>query len=297
MSRDSSTFKEGYNRALDLVDGLGVDGGLPTESAMARELSVSRTTIRGILSSLDEAGIIAWSGRSKKVLRAPVRAEYFPVAETETMGDKLSSSFMEYILTGDLEPGAALHETELMKHFNVSSTVLREFLIRFSRFGLIEKERNRHWVLRGFTRDFAEELFEVREVFERRAFRRFLRLGRDSAEHHAVVGLRAAHEDVLANIDRDYLLFPRLDETLHRVWIDAHDNRFMLDFFELISLVFHYHYRWSRSDEKQRNHDAIYEHLKIIDAIDKGELERAETVFFRHLDQAKTTMIASAHWT
>lgn len=296
MSRDSSTFKEGYNRVLDLTEGLGINGKLPTESAMSRQLSVSRTTVRGILNALDEAGIIAWSGRSKIVLRLPNSAEYFSESETATAGEKLSSSFMEYILTGDLVPGATLHESELMKQFNVSSTVLREFLIRFARFGLIEKERNRHWVLRGFTRNFAEELFEVREVFERRALRQFLSLGRHSAEHRAVVALRARHEEILENIDRDYLLFPRLDEALHRVWIDAHGNRFMLDFFELISLVFHYHYRWSRSDEKERNYDALHEHLEFIDAIDKGDLEMAEAVFSRHLEKAKSTMIASAHW-
>ena len=41
--------------------------------------------------------------------------------------------------------------------------------IRFSRFGLIEKRPNSHWVLKGFTRDFALELTEVREMFELRS--------------------------------------------------------------------------------------------------------------------------------
>ncbi|WP_299507349.1 hypothetical protein [uncultured Roseobacter sp.] len=41
----------------------------------------------------------------------------------------------------------------------MSSTVPREFLIRFSRFGLIEKTANHHWVLNGFTRESAEAAF------------------------------------------------------------------------------------------------------------------------------------------
>lgn len=41
MSRDSSTFKEGYNQALDLVRDIGVSGTLPTESALSETLCVS----------------------------------------------------------------------------------------------------------------------------------------------------------------------------------------------------------------------------------------------------------------
>lgn len=296
MSRDSSTFKEGYNRALDLVRTLQPDQTLPTENVLSERWEVSRTTVRGVLSALDKAGIIEWSGRSKRVLRVPRDEEYFQESETEPLSDRLSSQFMEYILNSDLAPGSALHESDLMKQFDISSTVVREFLIRFSRFGLIRKERNRAWVLRGFTRDFAEELFDVREMFERRAFQAFLKYGAQSDLHRDVIALRGAHEAILAEIDRDFLLFPRVDETFHRVWIDAYDNRFVTDFFELITLIFHYHYRWNRLDERDRNHDAILEHLKIISALEIGNLEEAELLFLRHLDKAKETMIGSALW-
>jgi len=296
MSRDSSTFKDSYNRALDLINEIGPAGLLPTETSLSGNWDVSRTTVRSILNRLDEAGIIEWSGRNKRVLRTARRNEYYSEAETASAGEKLSSRFMEYILKGELAPGSALHESELMKQFGVSSTVIREFLIRFSRFGLIEKERNRHWILRGFTRDFAEELFEVRELFERRAFERFLELGRENPAHQAVVAMRPEHEAILGRIDEDFLLFPRVDERFHRIWINKHNNRFFLDFFELISLVFHYHYRWNRSDEKERNRDAILQHLAIIEAIDRGDLEKATDAFSEHLGHAKGTMIASALW-
>lgn len=294
MSRDSSTFKESYNRALDLVNQIGPEGSLPTENSLSRDWDVSRTTVRTILSNLDEADIIDWSGRQKMVLRPARKEEYYSDSETATAGDKLSSLFMQHILAGELAPGTALHESELMKQFNVSSTVVREFLIRFSRFGLIDKERNKHWILRGFTRDFADELFEVRELFERRAFEEFLNLGKASPSHEAVIAMRQGHEEILANIDRDFLEFPRLDEKFHRVWINKHNNRFFLDFFELISLVFHYHYRWNRGDEKERNHVAILQHLEIIAALENEDREAAQKAFSNHLEHAKGTMIASA---
>lgn len=296
MSRDSSTFKESYNQALRLVAGLGVNGTLPTESALAAELDVSRTTVRAILTGLDEAGIITWEGRRKEVLRAPMKGDYFGKSETASATDRVSSQFMEYVLNSDLAPGTALHESELKKRFDVSSTVIREFLIKFSRFGLITKERNRSWMLRGFTRDFAEELFEVREMFERRAFRRLLEGGSSAPAWQQLIALAPAHEEILERIDADYLAFPRLDERFHRTLIENYDNRFMSDFYEIVAMVFHYHYRWNRGNEKQRNRAALIEHLAIIRALEAGDTAAAETAFQTHLANAKGTMTASALW-
>ncbi|MCT8160664.1 GntR family transcriptional regulator [Pseudoruegeria sp. SHC-113] len=296
MSRDSSTFKESYNQALRLVAGLGVNGTLPTESALAAELDVSRTTVRAILTGLDEAGIITWEGRRKEVLRAPVKADYFGKSETASATDRVSSQFMEYVLNSDLAPGTALHESELKKRFDVSSTVIREFLIKFSRFGLITKERNRSWMLRGFTRDFAEELFEVREMFERRAFRRLLEGGSGAPAWQQLIALAPAHEEILARIDADYLAFPRLDERFHRTLIEYYNNRFMSDFYEIVAMVFHYHYRWNRGNEKERNRAALIEHLAIIRALEAGDTAAAEAAFQTHLANAKGTMTASALW-
>lgn len=294
MSRSSSTFKDGYNRALDIVATAGIDAELPTEVSLSEKLGISRTTIRSILTGLQEAGVINWSGRSKKVLRTPKRADYYPVSETESAADKLPSVFMEYIFARELSPGTTLHESDLAKEFGVSSTVVREFLIRFSRFGLIEKKPNRHWVLNGFTRNFAEELFTVREMFEKTCFQQFLNAGPE--QHKEAIALRADHEAIARNIDVNFLQFPRLDERFHRIWIDDFGNRFIKDFFDLISLIFHYHYRWSKHDERERNHFAIVQHLEIISALEAGDTETARQAFFAHLVHAKETLLASAVW-
>lgn len=294
MSRSSSTYKDGYNRALDMITEGDVPRELPTEVTLAEEWTVSRTTVRSILNSLQDAGIIAWSGRTKTVLRRPRKIEYFPADETESVADKLPSVFMEHIFAGELTPGTTLRETELAKTFGVSSTAVREFLIRFSRFGLIEKMPNRHWVLHGFTREFAEELFAVREMFERTAFTAFLTAGPDA--HQSAIALRGEHEAILANITQNYVLFPRLDEKFHRVWIDAFGNRFIRDFFDLISLIFHYHYRWNKQDELERNHRAVLQHLAMIDALEAGDKDAAETSMNVHLSHARETLLASARW-
>jgi len=296
MSRDNSTYKTSYNAALDLIKGLGPNDDLPTEIALAKTWSTSRTTVRAVLKGLSENGVIEWQGRRKAILRAPARRDYFPVVETESAHDRVRSMFMQYILGGDLHSGAILRESDLAREFGVSTSVVREFLIDFSRFGLIEKQRNRHWVLLGFTREFAEELFDVREMFERRAFELFLNAVADGDPCEELLALRPAHERLSKDIEEKYLEFPPLDARFHRIWVERQGNRFVTDFFDLVALIFHYHYRWDKDDEKVRNLNAIHQHLEIIAAVELCDRRRALDAFSNHLEHARGTLMSSVRW-
>ena len=187
-------------------------------------------------------------------------------------------------------------ESELVREFGVSTSAVREYLIRFSRFGLIRKEPNRHWVLIGFTRNFAVELFDVREMFEMRAFRRFASEPLSNADRTLLDRLQEEHLALIANIDRDYLQFPRLDERFHNTFVSRLDNRFADDFFELVSLIFHFHYRWKKTDERDRNLAAAREHLRVIRALRAGNQSAAEKAFAQHLQTARKTLLRSVRW-
>lgn len=296
MSRNNSTYKETYNRGLDFIKSLDIGAKLPAEKELSEKWGISRTTVRAVLTHLDESDIINWTGRAKTILRKPIKSDYFLVEETLSVGQRVETQFMEHILGGDLKPGTILRESELVREFGASTSVVREFLIRFSRFGLIEKEPNRHWVLRGFTKEFAIELFDVREMFELRAFRAFLSKDPDSAQHTALMALKDEHLQVAENIDAEYLNFPRLDEKFHRLFIDDLRNRFIEDFFELVTVIFHYHYRWNKKDEKKRNAFAIRQHLDVIQAVSNNDNNAALAAFEAHLGEARKTLLNSVSW-
>jgi DNA-binding GntR family transcriptional regulator len=296
MSRSNSVYKETYNRCLHRLAQLEPQMQLPPETELASALNASRTTVRAVLTQLNDRGLIHWDGRTKTLLRAPKRGDYFAIEETRSASQKVEEQFMDLILGGNLAPGSILRESELARDFGVSSSAIREYLIRFSRFGLIEKEPNRHWVLRGFTRDFAEELFDVREGFEQKAFRNFTAHPLSSIESKQLAALHVAHVVMHKNIDTDYLRFSRLDERFHRLFINALDNRFIDDFYELISMIFHFHYRWRKTDEKERNRTALEEHLAILRALEKGDVETATRHFNAHLQSARRTLLASVIW-
>ena len=290
MARQNTVFKDAFNRCLlQLAD----TASLPSEPELGNVLGVSRTTVRAILTRLEELGLIRWNKRAKTVLRQPKAEDYFPEDETNSLSTIIERSFMRRILAGGAEAGMQINELEIARDIGIGTTSVREFLIRFSRFGLIEKRPNSHWVLKGFTREFALELTEVREMFELRSAASFVTL---PPEHPAWADLQrveAIHHELLADIDNRYTEFSELDERFHLLVHRSSANRFIVDFYDIIAIVFHYHYQWNKTNARQRNARALEEHLDYIAALRSRDPEKVEAACRRHLRSARETLLQS----
>ncbi len=288
--KQNTLFKEAYNRALDAF---GVTDRLPSEPELAESLNVSRTTVRAVLQRMAEAGLIDWNQRSKQVLRLPVAADYFPEAETRSAAELVERGFIARVMDGRIGLSSPINEAELAREIGVGTTTVREFLIHFSRYGLIEKRRNSVWVMVGFTRAFALELADVREMFELRSALAFARLPKSSELWKKLAALEVEHRRMLENIDTEYRRFSELDERLHRLIHSAAENRFITEFYDVIAMVFHYHFQWNKKDEQRRNTVAVQEHLAYIAALQAGDPIETELTCRRHLRSARATLIAS----
>jgi DNA-binding GntR family transcriptional regulator len=290
MAKQNTVFKEAFNRSLKL---LAETSSLPSEPELGTALGVSRTTVRAILTRMEELQLVSWDKRAKVVLRQPKPEDYYPAEETDSVSDIIERSFMRRILAGGAEPGMQINELELARDIGTGTTSVREFLIRFSRFGLIEKRPNSHWILKGFTREFALELTEVREMFELRSAASFVAL---SAEHPAWADLdkiEALHHEIMADINNRYKEFSQLDERFHLLVHTSSSNRFIVDFYDIITIVFHYHYQWNKTNARERNARALEEHLDYIAALRSRDPARVEAACRRHLKSARETLLQS----
>jgi len=290
MVKQSNVYKQAYNRALRLLES---GGNLPSEPELGHALSVSRTTVRAILSRMREQGLIDWDKRRKLVLRSPVQGDYYPEDETDSLTQIIERSFMRKLLAEGAEAGMQINELELAREIGVGTSSVREFLIRFSRFGLIEKRPNSHWVLKGFTRDFALELTEIREMFELRSAQAFVHLPRANPAWQELEALEAEHHAILADVDARYRDFSELDERLHRLIHGASRNRFIVDFYDVIAMIFHYHYQWNKTGEKTRNKVALGEHLTYIAALKSADAAQVDRACRIHLKSARETLLQS----
>ncbi len=291
--KPNTLFKRAYNRGLVRLTTLALSANAGSEPSWSSALQVSRTTVRAMLARFAKDGLIAYEGRQKRVVRHPVEADFFPEDETERVGTVVERRFMEWVLHGDCRPGQTINVLELSRQFGVSAPTIRDYLNRLRQFGLLERRPTGAWMLNGFTEDFAEELCEVRSIFELRSALRFVSLPNDDSAWAELARIKADHLALLAEADRRFTDFSALDERFHRCVNDASRNRFIVDFYEVISMIFHYHYQWNKRDERERNIAAIQEHLRYIDALQRRDADAVAKSCKAHMTTAKATLLSS----
>jgi DNA-binding GntR family transcriptional regulator len=290
--KTETVYKRAFNQMLAFVSAAPAGSPMPSENDLSNRMAVSRTTVRKVLRQLEARRIVS-PGAAKVILRRPRAGDAFPDDETLSAATQIESRFMEWMLRGGLAPGSAINALELGRQFGVSTTAVREFLARFARFGLIERRPNARWVFKGFTEDFAIELFEIREMFELRSALAFTRLPPQSPLWHRLRAIRAEHENLLAEMETRFHDFSDLDNRFHRLIHEAAHNRFIEDFYDVIAFIFHYHYQWNKVLEKHRNRVATIEHLDYIDALFRGDAAKVEAACRVHLTSARETLLAS----
>ena len=264
---------------------------LPTEQRMSDLCEVSRSAIRHALGYLDTRGVI--SVKERRLLRKPVQDDYFDVAELQTGAERIQQVLLERVYQSDLPPGSEFSETELARAAGASTVSVREFLIGFSRFGLIEKKLRGGWRLCAFDHAYATELADTRRMFEFAAVEQFCALAPDDPAAAQLDDLIARHEQLDSAMPERHKDFPALDRDFHTYLIGLLDNRFARSFYDIISLVFHYHYQWDKGTEQVRNQYAVQEHLAILRALATRDTQAALAAMRTHLDSSRRTMLQS----
>ena len=285
-------FKKAFNDALIALAALPDGDHLPSEHSIGRQLGVSRTTVRKVLTALVERGALRLEDGGYRPTGATTEA--YPDAETVSTSQQVESLFMEWMLRENIRPGTTINELDLSRRFGVATTSIREFLNRFQRFGLITKRPNSGWTFNGFTEEFALELFEIREMFELRSARAFAQSSPSHSRWQALSRLLAEHIALLDEIDERFHDFSELDSRFHQLINSAAPNRFIDGFYDIITMIFHYHYQWHKQDERQRNELALREHIRYIQALQKRDLAAVDRTCRDHLSSAKRTLLAAS---
>ncbi|TCT31772.1 GntR family transcriptional regulator [Martelella mediterranea] len=293
MARSDTRFRTAYNRLLDYCETWPVGAAIPAETSLSEVADVSRTVVRRCLSRMQEQGLISWEGREKHMLRKPVDADRIKIAQPDIPSDDLEQRFLDWILRFDVPADTPLSVADLSRTFGVPQHEIKEFLAGLSRFGLVARRKKGGWTLRGFTMEFAVELSDFRSILELNAVNQAVEAPVDHPIWARLAALRTAHIALQQSIETDYHEFSKLDEAFHAAINSIVKNRFVEEFQKVISLIFHYHYMWDKTDEKARNAAAIGEHLAIIDALERRDAAAARDAASRHLRTSKTTLLSS----
>lgn len=266
------------------------------DNTLAKKFNVSRTTIRTAITELEKKGIVEINGSQKRVLRASFEADYFDTSNSVASKEEIIEKyFLDLINHGKLLPGDKFSELELAKSSGCNTITVREFLIKFSRFGLIEKNPRAKWQMVKFDEKFALELVEFRRILEMSSITQLLAAPEGDVVWDELSELLDKHLEVLGDVENRYTELSELDRKFHFIVQRASDNRFFMQFFDVVSLICHYHYQWNKGDELERNKVALEEHVEIITHLLAHNTSGVIIAMETHLNTAKKTLLRSAH--
>lgn len=295
MARTQNLRHKVINQFIDAIRHQHISSPLPSQSLLADMYNVSRTTIRHVLNYLTKKEILACVGNDYVLIREPNDDDLLDtiIDLPDIQLDEFESFFYKMIQRRELQPGDKFTELQLAHRANVSPVAVREFLLRFSRYNLIENIRRGLWSLKKFEQNYAEKLFELRELLETHALTRFMNLPKEDKRWVQAKELLYQHRELRETVVDNYRTFSELDRKFHSLLLSAADNPFFEQSLDMVTIIFHFHYQWDDSDLRQRNILAIEEHMTILSAIVSHCDLQATNELRNHLNTAKKSMIRS----
>ena len=199
--------------------------------------------------------------------------------ENKPLRDRVLDALREAIITGELKPGQPLVEMELASQLGISRAPLREALQTLAREGLVETAAYRGTVVRHLTRTDIEELYSLRSVLETFAVQRLI--AQNDPEN--VVKLRECFELMLAAAQSgDLTRVNQIDRLFHDALIELSQHSLLSITWSSVSN----RVRQVMALRNERNTDITtiaYNHLPIIDAIEKRDIAQATTLIQSHV--------------
>lgn len=154
MSRTQNLRQNVVNQMIDGIIKGHIRSPLPSQAGLAEMYNISRTTVRHTLTHLHQRGVLEKVKDDYVILRMPLAEDGFECMShsLDEQGKLFEKAFYQMINQKQLRAGDSFTELQLSRAVNVSPVVVREFLLRFSRFDLIDNVRRGQWSMKNLIR-------------------------------------------------------------------------------------------------------------------------------------------------
>jgi DNA-binding GntR family transcriptional regulator len=206
--------------------------------------------------------------------------------QRRTTSDTVADELRAAIVRGDYQDGMELNQVDLAREFGVSRVPIREALRQLKAEGLITSEPHMRAAVVGHTLERVLEILDLRALMEcylltRSATRM---TAADIAELRAMCAKMSR-----ARVHDDWL---ELNTQFHDRLYSHADAPVASDMVHQLTLRVQRYVRMVRSNGRKRTIDANAEHVAILDAIEKGDIETARSELEAHIqhtaDQVRT---------
>ncbi|KAA8998616.1 GntR family transcriptional regulator [Affinibrenneria salicis] len=181
------------------------------------------------------------------------------------------------------KPGERINEVELASRLGVSRTPVREALNRLAQDGFMRFVPNRGFYARDITPEGVHELYEMRAVIEQAAFRFACQRASDEEINLAAAIWEQSCLDLPDPITiTDWTKVAQDDEAFHMAIARIARNARLYETLDSLNSLIRFFRRIDLETPSRRN-NAYDEHVGIIDALRKRDIERGVLLLEKHV--------------
>jgi DNA-binding GntR family transcriptional regulator len=197
-----------------------------------------------------------------------------------SLSEKIYGELRDSILNGALKPGDRLLVLEITERLNVSQAPVREALERLKQEGLLKKEQNKSSIVSDISKKEIEEIYTLRELIEGYAVKKTM----DNFSKEDLVYLKKIYLQMKQAAESDLLYrLIELDMDFHTFFYNNCGNTVILNLWNNIKAnIMRFTSITNRiyfADLKS----VTESHIPLIEALESGNQEKAETLFIDHM--------------
>ena len=203
-----------------------------------------------------------------------------PASDRDRLSDSVYQTLLEEVLSGRLPPGKVVSEVALAKEHEVSRTPVHDALRQLAKDGLVEQRAGRRAVIASFAPDDVYDIFEMRKLLECEAARRAAgRLSRPE-----LVRLRATADQLAKSRKRPdwHDRWAEFDEDFHGTIARAAGSPRLTQDIIRYRLM---HRGFNKLANVEALQQAVEEHLRILEALEKRNGEAAQKAMVAHIQE------------
>ncbi|QGY32957.1 GntR family transcriptional regulator [Pantoea cypripedii] len=205
---------------------------------------------------------------------------------------RATKALRDFILSGSLQPGERIIETELSEKMSIARATLRVSLARLAAEGLVVKTPYTSWEIRSLTADDAWELWTLRASLESLA----VRLAAENMTHD----LRQRIEDAMTGLihacaSGDVIKASEGDLGLHRTIIESVGHNRLANHYRLVEQQVRLYIETSNSLMINNLGGIVDQHIPMIDALLAGDAENAAREAWLHNQSEGGKLVAWLH--
>ena len=212
-----------------------------------------------------------------------------PMMESRPIREIAYDVLKKAIITGEIPAGERIVETEYADRLHISRTPLREALRKLERDGLVEYVMRRGVVVHAFTTEDVEQIYTIRNSLELLTLPYII----ENATEEDIRDLRKklAEMDKFQAVDDVESLSPLARDFHTSLTAISRKNRIL----RVIEGQDEYIRRFSAMAIKQENrrNAAHEEHHKLVDYVEKRDLEKFEKLMKAHIERSKENCLAA----